>query len=86
MFRSSKEGGRFGVSPELVELNVNGGSLEGIYLRAILAPSDPYFLGLGIHYNPLVVSGLLEAHNITVQGLSSNAAMLFSKNVSHARI
>lgn len=80
---SLKEGGG---SPEIVELDVNDGSVEGIQGALVLAPANPNFLGSRVHNDVVVVSGGVETGNISVHGLSGNLTMLGSNDVGEAGV
>jgi hypothetical protein len=80
---SLKEGGG---GPEVVELDVNDGSVKGIQCALVLAPSDPDFLSGRVHHDVVVISSSVETSNFSVHGLSGDLAMLGSDDVGHAGV
>jgi hypothetical protein len=75
-----------GGGPEIVELDVNDGSVEGIQGALVLAPANPNFLGSRVHHNVVVVSCGVETGNISVHGLSGNLTVLGSDDVGKAGV
>lgn len=62
--------------PEIVKLDVDDGSIEGIQGSFVLTPTNPNFLGCRVHNDVVVVSSCMETGYISVHGLRSNLTML----------